>query len=249
VRFEILGLMRVVDGDGRHRPVTGSQLRALLGALLARANQPVSPDRLIEMVWDGTPPPGAAVTMRTHVLRLRRYLGPEAGARIVTSDRGYLIEINEEELDAVEFEILSQKVDQLIYARAWREASQTAGRALALWRGAPLLDVQCQILHDEWASHLSQLSIQLQESRIEAELELGGGNQFVVELRKLTGQHPFRENFHAQLMLALYRANRRAEALAAYHQARQILVNQLGIDPGPKLQRLHGLILAGSADL
>jgi DNA-binding SARP family transcriptional activator len=249
MRFEILGSMRIVDEHGRHRPIAGNQLRVLLGALLARANQPVAAEHLIDLIWDGAPPPGAAVTVRTHVLRLRRYLGPEAGARIITSDCGYFVQINDGELDALEFEILSQKVDRLIGGRAWRDASETASRALALWRGAPLLDVRCQILHDEWAAHLSQLSIQLRESRIEAELELGGGNHFVIELRKLAEQHPFRENFHAQLMLALYRANRRAEALAAYHQARQILVNQLGIDPGPKLQHLHERILAGNADL
>jgi DNA-binding SARP family transcriptional activator len=238
-----------MDEDGRRRPINGNQLRVLLGALLAQANQPVSAAHLIDLIWDGTPPPGALVTVRTHVLRLRRYLGPDAGARIITSDCGYFVQINDEELDALEFEILSRKVDRLICGHAWRDASETASKALALWRGAPLLDVQSRILHDEWASHLSQISVQLRESRIEAELALGGGNHFVIELRKLAAQHPFRENFHAQLMMALYRDNRRAEALAAYHHARQILVDQLGIDPGPKLQRLHELILAGSADL
>ncbi len=119
--------------------------------------------------------------------------------------------------------------------------------ALGLWRGTPLADVSSRALRDAWVPHLEQVRVQALEWRIEADLHEGRHERLIPELRELTGHHPLRERFHAQLMLALAGAGRQAEALAAYQEARRVLVGELGIEPGPELRELHERILAGDA--
>ena len=136
MRFEILGPLRVsTAGAAEPVPVSAQRLRVMLAVLLWRANQPVPVDELSEMVWDGAPPAGAAAAMRTLVLRLRRTLGPQAGARIVTLAPGYLIELAEDELDASRFIALSRHIDAAVRVGDWAAASATAAQAMALWRG------------------------------------------------------------------------------------------------------------------
>jgi DNA-binding SARP family transcriptional activator/tetratricopeptide (TPR) repeat protein len=249
VRFALLGTLMLADSAGEAVAVSGARQRVLLATLLLSANVPVSSDVLAEAVWDGSPPPGAATTLRSHVRRLRGALGPEAGGRVRTCDPGYLISVQEPELDVLRFGTLCRNASAARRAVRWQEASSAAARALQLWRGAPLLDVSSQALRDQFVPGLEQMRLQALEDRIEADLRLGGHDRLVPELRELTSQHRMREQFHAQLMEALARAGRRAEALGAYRQARQVLVDELGIEPGPHLQLLHQQILEGAAAL
>jgi DNA-binding SARP family transcriptional activator/tetratricopeptide (TPR) repeat protein len=221
----------------------------LLAVLLWRANQPVSADELAELVWDGAPPNRAPEAIRALVMRLRRRLGPRAAARIVTRAPGYVIEITADELDASRFEELTRQAGAAVRAGQWARASGTAAEALGLWRGAPLADVPSQLLRDQWVPHLEQLRVQALDWRIEGDLHDGRHGQLIPELRDLTARHPLRENFHSQLMLALYRCGRQAEALAEYERARDVLVAELGIEPGPGLRDLHQRILSADPAL
>jgi DNA-binding SARP family transcriptional activator/Tfp pilus assembly protein PilF len=249
VRFALLGTLMVADGAGDPVAVAGARQRALLASLLLSANVPVSSDALAEAVWDGSPPPGAATTLRSHVRRLRRALGPRAGARISACDPGYLISVQEPELDVLCFEAACAEAGAARRAARWQEASGAATRALELWRGTPLLDVPPQALRDQFVPRLEQLRLQALEDRTEADLRLGHQDRLIPELRDLAAAHPVREQFHAQLIEALARAGRQAEALDVYRQARRALVEELGIEPGPHLQRLHQQILDGDPAL
>ena len=245
VRFGLLGRLVVVSGPGDPVAVRGSRQRALLAALLLSAGVPVSSSALAEAVWDGSPPPGAAATLRSHIRRLRLGLGPEAGARITACDPGYLISAREPELDVLGFERLCREASAARRAAEWHEVSEAAARALELWRGTPLMDVSSQVLRDQFVPRLELLRVQVLEDRIEADLRLGRHDQLIPELRDLVSRHPLRERFRGQLMEALTAVGRQAEALAAYRQARQDLVAELGIEPGPELQLLHQKILDG----
>jgi DNA-binding SARP family transcriptional activator/Tfp pilus assembly protein PilF len=249
MRFALFGPLVVAGDSGQQATLAGPRLRVLLATLLLHADTPVSAHALAEAVWDGEPPPAAIQTLRSYVRRLRRALGPQAGALIEARDPGYLIRLAGAELDVLEFETLCQEAAVALSAAAWSQASDAAAHALELWRGAPLLDVPSRLLHDEIVPLLDQLRVQALEDRAEADLHLGRHERLVPQLRDLTVQHPLRERFHAQLMLALYRCSRRAEALESYRDARRALVGELGIEPGPDLRRLHERVLAGDTDL
>jgi DNA-binding SARP family transcriptional activator len=245
--FGMLGPLLVRDGDVVVQ-VPAARQRALLAALLLRAGRPVPADVLTEIVWDGMPPPGAQTTLRSHVLRLRRVLGPDAGARVRTRFGTYLLEAAPEEVDALRFAQLSQEGGAAVRAGDWARAAAVLAEALALWRGAPLADVLSEPLRRE-VQDLEELRVQAEEWRIDAALALGGASDLVPGLQSLAARHPLRERFHGQLMLALYRCGRQGEALAAYRQARGVLAGELGIDPGPELQQLHQQILAADPAL
>ena len=249
MRLGVLGPLLVVDDEGLQVPVTAPRLRVVLSALLMHANSPVPAESLAELVWDGTPPGSASVTLRTHVRRLRAELGPAWAQRIVTRPSGYLCRADEQEVDALWFEALCRETDTAVRERRWAQASRAAELAASLWRGVPLLDVPCRILQDQFTPRLEQLRAQVLENQAEAALTLGCHEQWVQPLRELAAAHPLRERFHAQLMLAMARCGRQAEALAAYQDARKVLVNELGIEPGPELRHLHERILAGDGDL
>ena len=244
--FGLLGPLRVRDG-GAEVVVPAARQRVLLAALLIRVGQVVSVDELAAAVWDGEPPTGARVTLRSYVKRLRRVLGPAAGSRIIARDPGYLINAGDDEVDLKRFEALCCAGGRASAAGAWREASDLLCQALGLWRGAPLADVRSQMLRHLEVPRLEQLRLQAYEWQIEADLNLGHHGQLVPRLQALVAEHPLRERFHAQLMLALYLSGRQAEALAAYRQARGILVGELGIEPGPDLREMHQRVLAGAA--
>jgi DNA-binding SARP family transcriptional activator/tetratricopeptide (TPR) repeat protein len=246
--FSVLGPLRV-SSEGAAFPVAGVRQRVVLGALLASANQPVRPDLLAEIVWEGRPSAGAVATLRSYVMRLRRGLVPEAASRIVTSDAGYVIEVVEAEVDALRFEALCRETGAAIEGGMWADALEKAADALGLWRGAPLADIPCRSLHDVWVPRLEQLRLQTLEWRIEAELRLGRHDHVVPELRDLIARHPLRERFHAQLMLALAGTGRQSEALDVYLGARRVLVGELGIEPGLELRTLQQRVLAGDPEL
>lgn len=247
MRLGILGPVLVIDDVGAQVGVAVRQ-RTLLAALLVRANRVVPVEQLAELVWDGAPPPEALRTVRSYVVRLRRALGPGLAPWIETRDPGYLIRVQESDLDALRFEALCRQAGVALRAGAWAEASAAASGALELWRDEPLLDVPSQVLREQCAPRLEQLRVQALEDRGDAELRLGQHEELVLQLQDLIVAHPLRERLHAQLMLALERAGRRAEALRAYRLARSVLVDQLGIEPGPELRSLHERILAGERD-
>lgn len=241
----VLGPLSARDGD-RDIVIRAGKQRAVLAALLARANRVVSFDELAAAVWDD-PPPTARVTLRNYVKELRRLFGPEARGRILTRDPGYLARFAEDEVDILRFGALCRRGGTLLRAGDWDAASSALAEALSLWRGDPLADVPSSAAHQDTVTWLEQQRVQALEWRADAELNLGRPGDLVPELRVLTGQYPLHERFHAQLMTAFCRSGRAAEALAAYEIARSVLAETLGADPGPELRSLHESVLRGEA--
>ena len=248
MRFGVLGSLLVHDGDTPIE-VRSPLQRAVLAALLVHAGQPVAAEALAEIVWDGTPPREAMTTLRTHVMRLRRVLGPRAAARLVTQFPGYKIEADDDEVDLFQFTRLCREGGAAIRSAAWVDARALLGEALALWRGQPLADVPAEALYRDERPRLEHLHVQAQEWRIEADLRLGGDSELIPALESLIAEHPLYERFHGQLMLALYRSGRQAEALGTYDRVRARLVEEIGTEPGHHLRELHQRILAADAEL
>ena len=246
--LSVLGPLCVCGENGEVTIAAGKQ-RAVLAALLVRANRVVSFDEFAEDVWDGAPPRAARATLRNYVKSLRRDLGPDIGERIITREPGYLIQLAEDELDTLRVRALCARGGAAIRAEDWQLASEVLTTALDLWRGVPLADIPSESLCEQARPSLERLRLQAAEWRVEADLRLGRHADLVLELQALTAEHPLRERFHAQLMLALYRSGRAAEALAAFEVARRTLAEQLGVNPGPDLRRLHERILRADAGL
>jgi DNA-binding SARP family transcriptional activator/tetratricopeptide (TPR) repeat protein len=238
----LLGPLLVRGGAGQIE-VPAAKQRAVLAALALRAGQVVSFDALAEAVWDDAPPPGARVTVRNYVLRLRQLLGP-AGGRIVTRDPGYVLDTGAADVDVLAFGRMYRDGGAAVRAGAWAAAAEVLREALALWRGAPLADVPAPVLYREWADRLEQERLHAVEWRIGAQLHLGAHGEVLGELERLVAEHPLREQVHGLLMLALYRVGRPGDALAAYQHARRLLVDELGVEPGDELRRLQQQVLA-----
>ena len=207
----------------------GPRQRALLAILLLHANQVVSTDGLVDALWGTQPPPTAANTVQYYVSQLRKLLGAD---RIVTQPPGYLIRVDPGALDLESFERLLARGD----ADSLREA-------LALWRGPALADVAYETFAQPEIARLEELRVVAIEKRVDADLDAGRHHELVGELEKLVVEHPLRERLRGQLMLALYRSGRQAEALAAYRAARSALVEELGVEPGQALQELERAML------
>jgi DNA-binding SARP family transcriptional activator len=245
MRFALLGPLIVLDDAGARIQLSGPRLRVLLAALLLHANAPISAEVLTEAVWDEAPSSTATDTLRSYVRRLRRALGPLGADRIETRDPGYLVRVEQGELDTFEFEASCLDASAALQAGSYLDASKAAARALGLWRGEPLLDVPSRVLCDEFAPRFEALRLQAFENQAEAGLRLGHYDRLIPELNTLAAAHPLRERFHAQLIRALAQSGRRAEALDAYQSARTTLARELGIEPGPELRELQARILAG----
>jgi DNA-binding SARP family transcriptional activator len=248
MKFGLLGPMLVHDGD-QGIAIPAARQRVLLAAMLVRAGRIVPAGELAELVWDGTPPPGSAATLRSYVKRLRQVLGPRAGARVVTRYPGYLVSAGKNEVDLLRFTSLCRDGGDAVRDGSWARAAELLGEGLGLWRGAAMADVPSLTLQRDESLRLEQLRLQATEWRIEAGLHLGWDSGLLPELQTLAVEYPLRERFHAQLMLALYRCGRQGEALAAYRHARQILVKELGAEPGIELRELHQRILAADFGL
>ena len=246
--FCLLGPLLVRCG-GNLIPVQQGKQRVVLAALLLNANQVVSLDELIDTLWGTSPPPSARVTARNHVKRLRQTLGDTGRPRIATRPSGYLISVPAGELDVSRFESLLGSARAAAADGSWNAAAAQARAALALWRGDPLADVPSERLVAREGPRLAELRLQALEVRIGADLYLGRHGEVIAELQRLAGAHPLREHLHALLMLALYRDGRQAEALAAYQQARQVLAEELGTEPGTELRELHQQMLTGDPAL
>jgi DNA-binding SARP family transcriptional activator/tetratricopeptide (TPR) repeat protein len=223
--------------------VPAARQRALLAVLAVRAGELIPTDELAEIVWDGMPPGRAAVTIRNYVKRLRYQLG-SAGRQIVTSRPGYRLEVADDELDLRMFTRLCRDGGAAVRAGDWPAAFSGLGQALGLWRGTPFADAGCERLQREQSPLLAELRLQAAQWRTEAGLALGRHAEVASELAGWCAAEPLRERFAALRMLALYRSGRQADALAAYRQARRMLVDELGVEPGEELRRLHQQILA-----
>jgi DNA-binding SARP family transcriptional activator len=197
-------------------PVLPGKQRVLLAALLLRANRMVSLDELTEVMWGPAPPVSARSTLRNYVKELRKTLAVSGDSRLITVPGGYQIRVTAAELDLSRFDALQAEARACAGAGAWDEASAQLREALSLWRGEPLADVPSEPLVLREVPRLAELRLQAIERRIEADLQLGRHADVITELRYLSAMHPFRERLHGQLMLALYRDGRQAEALAAY---------------------------------
>jgi DNA-binding SARP family transcriptional activator len=235
LEFRILGPLEAVAG-GRPLPLGGQKQRALLALLLLEGGRVVSSDRLLDALWAGDPPATATASLQNFVSQLRKTLGAEA---IETRPPGYRIRLEDAALDLAHVRRL---VDEARASDPPRRA-RLLEEALALWRGEPLAELAYEPFAQPEIARLTELRLTLLEERAETELALGRHAELVEELERLVRQHPLRERLRGQLMLALYRSGRQADALAAYREGRQALVAELGIEPSPLLQRLHASIL------
>ncbi|MBC3841478.1 AfsR/SARP family transcriptional regulator [Streptacidiphilus sp. 4-A2] len=245
--FGVMGQLMVHDGVTL-RVIAAPKQRVVLAALTLNPNRIVSLDDLADLVWDGNPPGSWRAALHNYVARLRKTIG-RAGVRVVTRSPGYALEThNEAETDWREFDAISWRAQAAVNSGSWESAGSLARSALALWRDVPLIDVPSESLRSEWLPVLTEQWLKLVEWRIESDLQLRRDANLVVELRPLIGSYPLRERFHCQLMIALSRGGRQAEALSVYQEARRLLVSDLGIEPGPELQQIHRQILAGRSD-
>jgi DNA-binding SARP family transcriptional activator len=247
IEFCLLGPLMVRRRAATVTVPRGKQ-RVILAMLLLNAGQVVRVDELAEALWRSAPPPSGLVAVQNYVMRLRNTLVDVGRARIITQPPGYLIRVQAGELDLSRFEALLGATRAAAQDGSWDQAATHAREALQLWRGEPLTGVDSEVLAAREAPRLAELRLQTLELRIDADLHLGRHAQVIAELRRLADAHPLRERLHGQLMLALYRDGRQAEALAAYQDARTVLVEELGIEPGRELRRLHERILADDDD-
>jgi DNA-binding SARP family transcriptional activator len=235
VEFRILGPLEVLDG-GRQIPLGGAKPRSLLALLLLARGRPVSTESLIEDIWDGRRPDTAHKIVQLHVSSLRKALGDE---RISTVEGGYVLHLEQGELDAERFEELASSASGVPPAQALEQLCA----ALELVRGEPLNDLHLEAWVGPEVAQLDELVLSVTEARIEAELALGRHRTVVRELERLVAAHPDREDLLRLLMLALYRCGRQTEALDAYRRAASRLRAELGLEPSPPLRQLERAIL------
>jgi DNA-binding SARP family transcriptional activator len=238
MRFRVLGPMHV-EVDGREISITASRDRALLATLLLNANEFVHTDHLVDAIWDTNPPHYARNQLQGCVSRLRKRLG---NAVILTEPAGYRIVVGPDKVDLLEFRRLVARARTEAGTGQYDTAGASYRAALRLWRGPAMAGFESHELRQA-AAALAEEQAQVLQECIEAELGAGAGAGLVAELAVLARQHPHREGMHRALMLALYRAGRQADALAAYRHARQLLNDELGTEPGTELQQLHHAIL------
>jgi predicted ATPase/DNA-binding SARP family transcriptional activator len=239
VEFRVLGPLEVIV-DAASVSITPRRQRAVLAALLLRGGEVLSRDELIEALWENDPPASASSLLRLYVSQVRRRLPP---GRLVTRGAGYALTLDPGQLDAERFEGLFADARRARVGGNPRLARSLCLRALALWRGSALADLPAESFAREAADRLEELRLQCTEERVEAELDLGRHRDVLAELELLVAQNPRRDLLRRQLMLALYRAGRQADALASYRTAREALVEELGLEPGRELRELEQLIL------
>lgn len=271
MRFWILGPMEIGGDDGPEAGPEGSEisggsgtpavsytpraakLRVVLAALLVRANEVVSVESLIDELWQDNPPRTATTTLQVYVSQLRKLLhsaDPEHGRdTLLTRPPGYLLRVEPDRLDMTAFEELHARGRKALESEDYASAAELQQRAIALWRGPLLSDTPHGPLLGGAAVRLTEARMTALDQRIRADLQLGRHRGLIAELHSLASEHPLREEFHAHLMVALYRTGRQAEALRTFGRVRRTLVDELAIEPGPRLQRLHRRILAGDAAL
>ncbi|NHZ71282.1 MAG: hypothetical protein GWP18_06530 [Proteobacteria bacterium] len=240
--FRILGELEVLQ-DGTLVDLGSPRQRALLARLVVSAGEVVSTDRLIDDLWYAATPDKAKRTLQVYVSRLRKALGDD-GAVLERCGPGYRLATERDRVDASHFESLVEE-GRLAFSSGDAEAARSLlGTALGLWRGPPLAEFPDDAFAREESARLEEERVSAEEARIWADLRLGQHTAVVSELNDLTVRYPFRETFWEQLMLALYRSGRQAEALRVYQRARSCLVDELGLDPGSGLRTMENRILS-----
>ena len=246
MEFRILGPLEVEEA-GRLLPLGGTKQRAVLALLLLHANEVVSQERLIDELWDGSPPESGRTALQMHVSQLRKLLDPDAARGdeelLVTRAPGYVLRVERDRIDVGRFEALVAAGTAALSNGNPDAAHEHLAGALALWRGHALGDLVAVPFAQAEALRLEELRLAAIEERIDADLALGRDSELVAELERLVAQEPLRERLRGQLMLALYRSGRQAEALDVYRRARRKLAEELGLEPGEALQQLERAIL------
>jgi YVTN family beta-propeller protein len=248
VLFRLLGPLEVSDGDHPY-PLGEGRQRAVLVLLLLHRNEAVSSDRLIDALWGEAPPATVGKVLQNHVRQLRRALDDREGQRLQTRDRGYVLRVQDGELDLDRFDRLVEEGGEALARERPADAAARLREALALWRGPALADVGYEAFAQAEIARLEERHIAALEQRIDADLALGRHADLVAELEGLVAQYPSRERLRAQLMVALYRSGRQADALEAYGAARRVLLDELGVEPGPALRELQAGILRQDPEL
>ncbi|MFI2641569.1 BTAD domain-containing putative transcriptional regulator [Streptomyces sp. NPDC018610] len=250
VQFQILGPLEV-RGSIRSITPQPAKIRSLTALLCVKAGAVVSRDFLFDALWAGNPPRTARTALQVYVSKLRKHLDEHGGFadRLVTRPHGYALELETVELDLRQFESLAGRAKAAQAAGHADEALSCWQAACGLWRGPALADLRGQSVFDNLARQLDEKRIDALEQRIALELDLGRNSGVVSELYGLVAEYPLWENVHAQLMLALYRSGRVAEALQVYHKIRDALVRELGLEPGERIQRLHRAVLVRDPQL
>jgi len=246
VDVRLLGPLDVRVG-GHVVQFDGAKQRTLFTALALRAPEPISVDELVEAVWAGEPPGGAVHALQKQVSRLRQRLGESAPVH--RGAVGYALGVEHEAIDARRFEDLLQRARSALDRNEPESAAGDLEQALALWRGPALADHRFADFAQTEIGRLEELRMEAIEERLGAQLARGGDADLVGELRALVAENPLRERLRAHLMLALYRSSRQAEALEVMRDGRRLLVDELGIEPGPELRRLEQAILAHDPEL
>jgi DNA-binding SARP family transcriptional activator len=239
MQVRMLGPFQLTEG-GRAIPISGLRQRAVLASLLLRANAVVPSEQLLVDLWGEDSPASAANALQAAISRLRRVLPP---GRLATQAPGYAVRIFPEELDVSQFELSLSEGREALAAGDAVQAAGTLSRALSLWQGPALADFRYEPFAQAEIARLEELQLTCLEERFEAQLALGSASVLIPELQRLVGEHPVRERLRGQLMLALYRDGRQAEALEVYREFRTVLRDELGLETTPLLRELEAAIL------
>jgi DNA-binding SARP family transcriptional activator len=247
IRFGLLGPLLALDRSGL-RAVGAPKQRTILAALMLRPGQVVPADELVELVWPSGSPANARKTVQSYVMRLRNALGERLGPRVVTRDPGYAIEVSPSELDIAELERAVTAARECAASGDWPAVTRYSQAALALRRGAPLVDVPSDALHRDHVPHLAELLVTAAELSVEAQTQLGNFAQAADLVASLCRRHPLRESLRLRQMQLLDQMHRRAEAIDVYHDLRRVLADEIGIEPGAALQDFYVQLLRGGRD-
>lgn len=249
MQFRIIGGLEVINGNRICTP-SAPKVRAVLALLLLRANRVVATSTIFEELWGEHPPKSAATTTQTYIYQLRKVFEREGLAvsgedLLLTHPPGYILRIDPGLLDANVFARLAAEGRELLEQGRHADAAERLRSALALWNDPVLPDVVAGPFLESHIAHLMELRMRVLELRIQADIRLGRHRELIPELRMLVSAHPLNEWFHARLIDALHRSGRRADALTAYGNLRDVLNRELGLDPAPELQRLQQDVLNG----
>ncbi len=243
--FDILGPFAVRDREGAVIPVPGGRERSLLALLLIHRGEVVSSDRIVDALWGERAPGTAGKAVQGYVSHLRRLLEPgEQDAVLLTRPPGYVLRTVDETVDAARFERLAGDGRRALEDGSAAEAARILDEALAIWRGPALAEFAFEDFARDEIRRLDDMRLSATEDRFESLLRLGRHGEISGQLDALVAAHPLRERLRGQSMLALYRSGRQSEALQTYRDGRRLLAGELGLEPGPELQRLERAILA-----